>query len=144
MLVKLTPDQVASYWSELKPAIEAALPPIASVKAEGRMNNILAALLADNMQCWVFRRDGVILGVGTTVIREDMSSGGRDLLLYSLYAMPGTTREDWLLAFETIKKWATVQGCERYVGYTQNPEMVKLLEKFGAEFWTYATVNFVH
>jgi len=144
MLVKLTPDQVASHWGELKPAIEVALPPIASGKVEGRMNNILATLLADNMQCWVFRRDGIILGVGTTIIREDMGSGGKDLLLYTLYAMPGATQEDWILAFETIRKWAHVQGCERYVGYTQNPEMVRLLEKFGAEFWTYATVNFVH
>jgi len=74
----------------------------------------------------------------------DIASGGKDLLLYTIYVMPGATQEDWILAFETIRKWARVQGCERYVGYTQNPEMVRLLEKFGAEFWTYATVNFVH
>lgn len=107
------------------------------------MNSILATLLADNMQCWVFRRDGDILGIGTTLIRED-ASDGKDLLLYSVYVMPGATREDWIKAFETIKKWALAHECERYVGYTQNPEMVKLLERFGAEFWTYATVNFVH
>lgn len=144
MLVKLTPDQVASYWSELKPAIEVALPPIASERVEGRMNNVLATLLADNMQCWVVHRGEAVYGVGTTIIQEDTASGGKDLLLYSVYALPGVTQEDWINAFETVKKWALANGCERYVGYTQNPEMIKLLEKFGAEFWTYAFVPFVH
>jgi len=143
MLVKITPDQVASYWDELRPAIEAALPPIASAKAERRMNNVLAILLADNMQCWVVRRDGRILGVGTTIIQEDPSTDCRDLLLYSAYGLPGATKEDWEDAFSTVQRWAIAQGCEKYVGYTQNPEMIRVLERFGAEFWTYAKVPFV-
>lgn len=143
MLVKLLPDQVAKYWDALRPMIEAALPPIASVRNEKRMNNVLARILADNMQCWAVQRDGQIFGVGTTIIQEDPSTDGRDLLLYSVYALPGATSKDWIEAFETVKRWALANGCDRYVGYTQNPDMIKVLEKFGAEFWTYAMVPFV-
>ena len=142
MLVKLTPDQVASYWDALRPMIEAALPPISSGDNEKRMNHVLARLLSDNLHCWVVQREGQIFGVGTVGIQEDPASGGRDLLLYSVYAAHGATGEDWLDAFETIRKWALSKGCERYVGYTTNPEMIKVLEKFGAEFWTYAMVPF--
>ena len=142
MLVKLTPDQVATYWDSLRPMIEAALPPIADPDSNERMNNVLARLLADNMQCWVVQRDSKIWGVGTSIIQEDVATGGRDLLLYSVYAAPGATGEDWTDAFETVRRWALAKGCKRYVGYTTNPVMIKVLEKFGAEFWTYAMVPF--
>lgn len=141
VLTKLTADQVARYWDDLKEAIEKALPPVAGDN-EDLLNFVLARLLADSMQCWVSRRDGKIYGIGTTVITEDACSGSRDLLLYTVYALPGADKELWIEAFETVKKWAKTQGCKRFVGYTVNEGMVKVLEKFGAEFWTYAAVPF--
>lgn len=141
MLTKLTPDQVAEYWDDLKEAIGNALPPVAGGNEEV-LNYVLARLLAEHMQCWVSRRDGKIYGIGTTTVFEDPCSGSKDLLLYTVYAMPGADKELWVEAYETVKKWAVAQGCSRFVGYTTNPEMVKVLEKFGAEFWTYAAVPF--
>ena len=143
VLVKLTPDQVAAYWDAIRPTIEAALPPIADPESEERMNNILARLLADNMHCWVVQRDGQIFGVGTVIIQEDAATKNRDLLLYSVYASAGATKEDWKDALDTVSRWAISKGCKRFVGYTTNPEMIRILEMLGAEFWTYAMVNFV-
>jgi len=143
MLVKLTADQIAKYWDDLRPMIEAALPPTVSQDVENRMNYILARLLADNMHCWVVQRGGQIWGVGTAIIQEDTASGGRDLLIYSLYALPGATGDDWKEAYETGMKWAATQGCTRAAGYTTNPDMLSVLSQFGAEMWTYAMVPFV-
>lgn len=142
MLVKLTPDQVAKYWDTLRPMIEIALPPIADSDNEGRMNNILARILADNMHCWVVHRDNQIFGTSTTIIQEDVATGARDLLLYSVYATFGATEEDWTNAFETLERWAVSKGCKRCVGYTQNPNIVEILNRFKAELWTYGIISF--
>lgn len=145
MLVKLMPDQVARLWGLLRPLIEVSLPPLADPDSDMRMNNILSEALADNVHVWVYRREErEVVGVGSTMIQEDRATGNKDLLLYSVYVFPGATADEWKDAFETIRRWALAKGCKRYVGYTKNPEMVGLLEKFGADMWTYALVPFVH
>lgn len=146
MLVKLLPDQVASYWEVIWPAIEGALPPTASEDGGERKNWILSRLLSDRMQCWALierSKDGdqIIYGIGTTTITEEMCSGARDVLLYSVYAFPGLRKDHLIDAFSAISKWAKSQGCKRLVGYSSNPEWMKTAEKFGTTFTTYGSLS---
>lgn len=77
-------------------------------------------------------------------IQQDAATKCKDLLLYSVYAMAGTTTKDWVDAFETVRRWGLAHGCKRIVGYTNNPSIMRVLQNFETEIWTYVMVNFVH
>jgi hypothetical protein len=137
MLVKMLPEQISQYWPIIKYAIEGSLPPIANESPE-KMNNLLTALLSDQMQCWVsYREEGeegkrVMEAILVTTIVGDYCSSIKSLMIYSLYGF-SINEEAWISGFETIRKWGKAQGCNRIIAYSDVPRVIEVAQQFGGE-----------
>lgn len=136
MLTRLLPDQISRFWDVIKYAIEESLPPVAG-EGPGKMNRILMSLLSDKAQCWASytvngeRRkfEGIVI---TRIMYDDVSDT-RNLLIYCLYGYEKVERSSWLSGFKTLAKYAASRECDRIVGYTDLPLIIKIAERFGGE-----------
>lgn len=133
MLIKLLPDQISTQWKVIRYAIEEALPPI-SFGAEDRSDRILMKLLKGDMHCWVSmdRDQQQMNAILTTMFTGDPVLGVRNLLLYSLYGM-GFGKKDFSSGMLTLYRFAEANNCNRIVGYTDNPEIIKMVERIKGE-----------
>jgi hypothetical protein len=136
VIVQLLPDQIAEHWDLLKIAIMSALPPTANNSNE-LSNNILHSLLAGGMACWVAYSsvNGVnkISLITTTAISEDLCSGTRSLLIYTLFGHEALRGRDWEEGINVLAKYGRSKGCSRIVGYTDLRSIKKIVEIFGGE-----------
>jgi hypothetical protein len=141
MLICLQPDQVAKFWDLIKLSIEKSAPPI--VKRKPDTNRFLEAAYNGVLQVWVERNDvGEVVCVLTTAVTEDFCSGGKNLVIYSLYSVGEITRDSWVNGYNTIKEFARSKGCDNVVGYTTE-EVVKRLARFfgGDASFTYVMME---
>lgn len=141
MLLKLLPEQVSDRWQALKDGIEASLPVVNDEDPE-KMNNILAAILTGDVQCWVsyreledLKKQGVALVLTTTV--DDRLTNTRSLLLYLVWAWEKTQASDWIEGFQALTKFAKLMKCNRLISYTDDEKVIKIAEKFNGEFRTF-------
>ena len=136
MLTQLLPDQIAKFWDIIKFGIEESLPPMVSDHPE-RMNNVLASLLSGKAQCWVSHRNTeegkVFEGVVITKVMVDDITATKNLLIYSVYGYTETNAETWQQGFMAIAKYAISKGCQCIVGYTDIPDIIKIVKKFNGE-----------
>lgn len=132
MLVKLLPDNVARNWDTIKFAISESLPPVAG---EGltKMNNILEALLAGSLECWVSVFDEKIKAIGTTQVLHDAISDTHNLCIYSFYSYTNMGNSEWAEELNTLKRYAESRGCVRIIAYTKIPALVQLIQRLGGE-----------
>lgn len=134
MLVKLLPDQVSEHWDEISLAIRQALPPFVA-NSDRSMVNILKAILGDDMQCWILYSSddegGSIYAIMTTKVEVDEISDTKCLLIYTFYASKPLTNQLVHSGFETLKKFASGQGCYKIIAYTDIPKMGQLWESLG-------------
>lgn len=131
MLVSLLPEQVSAHWEEISYSIESSLPPIAN--ENGKMSNILSAILLGKILCWVSIRDQRINAVVTTRILDDDITELKSLLVYTIFAMEGSGDIDWVEGFETLRKYAKSKGCSRIVGYSEFDSILTRMERLGAD-----------
>jgi hypothetical protein len=129
MITILLPDQIARYWNILGPAIEEALPPIASYKEE-RMNKVLSSLLSGKSLCWVAHKvkdeQRYLEALCITQIQHDTISMSKSLLIYALYAFAPISDETQFAGLNAIAKYAKSKGCENVIAYTQNERIIEL------------------
>lgn len=134
MLIKLLPEQISQHWDVIKDAIEYSLNPVVG-ESPHKMNNILMSLLDGSMQCWVAVEGddyNKITGNIVTKINFDDASQTKGLLIYSLYA-EGSSEQEWLKGYETLRKFAAANGCTRIVGFTDVPSLIKFTNRIGGE-----------
>lgn len=132
MLIRLTIEQVATYWPDIHKAVQLSLPPI--MKGEGaRMNKILESLLIENAQCWVSvdRESKQMDGLVTTAVIEDTLSGAKSLMIYTAYGYSPTLAVSWKEALHTISKFAKSQGCNRLLGFSNEKAILKRAKALG-------------
>jgi len=135
MLVKLLPDQASRYWGDIKGAVEVSLPPVVGMQPD-RMSNILTAILTGGITVWISveKAEGnVITGIVLTKFLYDDASGTKSLLLYCVYGYGVGKMESWKSGLETLKTFATSEGCHRIIGYTDVPSIIKCAEMLGME-----------
>lgn len=133
MLIRLLPEQAAKHWEDIKIAIEESLPPIVGMQSD-RMSNILKAVLTDEIIVWVSaEKDKNISGIVLTTFTYDKPSGTKSLLLYCVYGYGEINRNSWIEGAETLKKFAISQGCNRVIGYSDVPSIIKFVESIGGE-----------
>lgn len=141
MLVKLTPEQCARQWDVIKQSVAAALPPIAL--NEDTLNVVLSKLMSAEMQCWVsYRKDkdvNIIDGVLTTCIWVDDFSDTKSLLIYSLLSSRSVERS-WAEGTRVLKKYAALHGCSQIIAFVNNPEILPLAKRMGAEIIQFVSV----
>lgn len=127
MLVKLLSRQIPDYEDVINDGLEKTLPGF----QVGAKADLYRDLLVDTAQCWLLHRDGGYKGVFITRIEEHNELGGKILTLISGYAPDGMGGSGAVLeGFETMKKFALANGCDRIAFYTDNPEVEKYLTMF--------------
>lgn len=134
MLGILLPEQVSYRWDVLKPAIEAALPPIVGDASE-RMNEVLLSILNGEKQCWLSYHQGdkvVPNGVVVTTILDN-EGGAKDLLIYAAYAFKKLDEEVWTEGFEGLKKFAKSNGCNRITAYSSVDRIMEMAVMVGGD-----------
>jgi len=132
MLIRLTDDQIAKYWPDIRFAVSKSLPP--TLKGEGdKMNRILEALLAGTAQCWasVDRETKQLDGVVTTSVVEDYLTGAKSLMIYTIYGYRPSIINSWKEGYETLVKYAKSKNCGRLIGFTSEKRIVDIVGKFG-------------
>lgn len=136
MLVKLTGEQVSAYWIDMvKPAIANSLPAHVDM-AEDTMNNVLAQILSDKLQCWAVMLDGNIVGICTTMVTDDPVTQTRSLLIYSLYNFTDTEYPEdlWLNCMAQMQKVAQSYNAYPIYCYTDNEQIVERAKQNGGAF----------
>jgi len=106
------------------------------------MNNILASLLSDKMQCWILTDDDdQIQAICTTMIMTDDAANNRYLLIYSLYAYDNVVEHRfWDTGFDELKKYARKRGCISLNAYSNDPAVDKIARRVNANrdnFYTF-------
>ena len=134
-LVKWYPDQVASKWGVIGPAIEFTLPPITS-SSEERMNKVLESILCGRLVVYAGCEENEkgeveFLGIITTSIIEISDGTERSLLIYSLYGEKRVTLVQVNEVFELLKKVAKVEDCQSISAYTTVEPLVAMCKRNG-------------
>lgn len=132
MLLRLLPEQVTAYWGIIKEAMEKSIPPIVGDN-ENRMNNILAAFLANHLICWASYQKGDKVNINAfmaTTINSDYISGTKNLLIYAIYSTEETHLKDWEEGFEALSKYARSINCDSIIAYSKEPKILSLADKF--------------
>ena len=132
LMYKLLPEQVMSYWDDIKACIEAALPPYVGSNPDA-MVYIQEQLLVGNIECWAAFEEKKLCGVMTTQITYDSVSKTKNLLIYSITIVSGHTDELWQLAAEKMRAYATAKQCSNIIAYSNNDQMIHIAEKLGAD-----------
>jgi hypothetical protein len=136
VLTKLLPDQVSEFWEIIRYAIEQSLPPIAGEHPD-KMKKILMSLLSGKSQCWINSDVGedrrVLEAVVVTKIFYDDASDTKSLLIYCLYGYENIKQSSFTSALKTLVKYAKSESCERVIAYTNEPGVVKLVNRLGGD-----------
>jgi len=136
MLTKLLPDQISDYWDIIRYAVEQSLPPVVG-EGPDKMNKILSSLLMGKSHCWASytingnkrRFEGIVI----TKISYDDISDTKNLLIYCLYSYEGISEESWVSGFKSLVKFAESRNCDRIIGYTKEPLIVKKVNQLGGD-----------
>lgn len=97
--------------------------------------NIQQALIKGDMQAWAITpgSSDQIYVVGTTAIVNEIGTGNRNLLIYTVNSYAPPTREQWIEAVAAIKEFARVKGCNRVIAYSNVPSIIELVKRVGGE-----------
>lgn len=142
MLIRLTPDNISEYWEYLAWAIEKSLPPFVGTHVD-RMNNILQSALSGTIDIWTTTEDvngkNTITSVIVTNFLFDDVSQTKSMLIYSLYGIDTIDgevkikKESWVTGLTGLLKYAKKAGAYRVIAYTDNPAIIALSKRSGAE-----------
>jgi len=137
MLLKLLPEQIPTYWDEIKDGILKTIP----VGVPDRANKILNKLLLGSAQCWISyhrggtetRDDVIIDAVIITVIVEDQVHDTLNLDIYALWSVGVTRRSSWIEGIDALKKYARKKECTRIIGRSDVESVLEFVRLAGGE-----------
>lgn len=136
MLLRLEPDQIASYWGLLLEGAEASIPPIVPNRSD-RANVILQNALEGKLQVWLAydRVEGgvKVYGMVITAVDFERFEMERFLTIYGLYVFRPTPGRIWLESLRNLREFAKSHDCRYIVGYTYSDNVVGIVEKLGGE-----------
>ena len=134
MLIKLLPEQIPTYWDEIKEGMLRTIP----VGVPDRASKILNKLLLGSAQCWLsYHRnesnepevDAVII----TVVVEDQVHDTINLDIYALWSIGEMQRSSWIEGVEALKKYAKKKGCNRVIGRSDVESILEFVRISGGE-----------
>ena len=135
MLIKLGTQDVTKLWGELKRAAVASIPPTTS-NLEQHTNNVLAAIMRGDIDCWVIvSREGdpkrAAKGVVFTGLVVDSFSMTKNMLINGVFSYERIDMSLWADGLETLRKDAKRKGCHLIIGYTSIPRMIDIVKSLG-------------
>ncbi len=132
-LLRLLPDQIMTYWDEIKLCIREALPPVAKDEPQTYLR-IQELLLLDLMQAWVAVPDDVttiIYAVVTTKVYTDDCSLTKSLLVYSVTVVNARPTDIWQEGYKALSIFARAQQCTSIIAYTYDAHLVQVAKDLG-------------
>lgn len=130
MLVCLLPEQVSNLWNNIRSRLVDRMPPI-TVNGPMELAKVYESLLSGVMQCWTYVKDGVVVGFVLTTVTTDWCTNAKSLLIYAVFSVAETKKEYFEDAFDSLQRYARSQGCKHIVGYTDIPQVKKIVELLG-------------
>lgn len=134
-LLQALPSQIADNWQAIKWAIQKAQPDFIADSPE-RMNAILEALLAGQMQCWVLsttKEAAKPIGVAITTINDDKILLTRSLYIFSFYGMSKLDLQAYNTMYETLAKFGRANKCKQLTAATSSKAVLATANRLGAE-----------
>lgn len=137
-------EQVAQNWNKLGGYVECSMPPL--VDPEERqdfMTNVLFEILRGRLDLWIlYNAEHQERAVVTTHIQEEPISKVRDLLIYSFTAVSRDLKiGEAEKVFNTLRRYATANGCKSIIAYSNQPRVVEFLASQGADV-SYSLIKF--
>ena len=132
MLVKLTPEQVSSYWDFIRKAIEIVAGEQERLTNES-YSNILEALLSETMQAWVEVQENKTKGIVITYITDDSLTSHKVMTIFIIYGLEGVDLSTFKPGLLTLFKFATQCGCSYVTANTNNDRLVELCSRLHAK-----------
>jgi hypothetical protein len=131
-------------WPVIKFAIEESIPPITG-ESPNKINLHLSAMLSGQLDVWAAydRENNKFEAVVVTELLEDIPSGTRSLLIYSLYGYSRITEERWKEGSIALAKYAVSKGCSRILAYTDNEHLINIAKNYGATINTFIAIDLV-
>ena len=132
MLLRMLPEQVSSQWETIWASMECVM--AEQARTEKGKSNVLSAMLAGEMQCWLLKddEDDEVLALASTCFFYD-PSGRKSLFIYTLLGYKPVSIKLWTEAFETLSKWAGFRGCDSVMAHTQNAKIIRLVNHLGGK-----------
>jgi hypothetical protein len=137
-MLKMATTSVAEKWEAFRPEIESALPPI-SIESPDRMNNILASILTEVLECYVVYSENEdmsknLLAILTLTVIGQIDSEHKNLLIYTLTGtQQAMSPREWIEAVDILKSIAEAKGCKRIIAYSNNLNVIRFMEKLGVD-----------
>lgn len=130
MLQRLLSEDIAKWWNLIGDSIQKSLPPTIN-PSEDSISNILHALIAGRMQCWIEQEEGAVRGIVVTAVVKDEFSENINLLIYSMFSNRTAKPDDWRDALSTLKIYAKNRGCYKIIAFTNKEVVESIVEKLG-------------
>lgn len=85
------------------------------------------------MQAWAITPadSDKIFVLGTTALTNEIGTGNRNLLIYTVNSYVPPTREMWAEAVAALKVFARSRGCGRIVAYSNVRSIIDLVSRLG-------------
>jgi len=137
MLIKLAPHDVTRFWGELKRAALAAVPPTTS-DLEEHTNNVLAAIVKGDLECWILAEEGsdperLAKGVAFIGTVLDSFSMTKNLLIYGIFSYERVSVKLWADGLTTLRGEAKRKGCNLIIAYTSEPRVLEIVKMLGGD-----------
>lgn len=139
MLARMTKEQVAAYWPIFKEALNTMELPFTKGDINKRNKRVLRGLLVGELICWAILRynDETQVQFHGFFITGDMEqlNGFEALTLLFYYRFPDSdlTGRELMEATETLREFAIGRGYDAAIAYSNEPTVIRLAEKTGAD-----------
>jgi hypothetical protein len=143
MLLKLLPDQIATYWPYIKYAAVNSLPE-GTTYDQQMIENALENLLTDEMQCWWMvedEEDVKLRCIIVTSIFYDNITRKNILRVSNAFGFLDLSKELWEDALMTLVSYAKHRGCSAMDAFTNNPAILRVGELLKATKMDYLYVE---
>jgi hypothetical protein len=135
MLIRLSPEQLSSYWELIYRAIKSSSLALANMSEE-RINNILASLMNGLAVCWIDERGSTVTTVVITSMVVEPISETKSLLIYTAHMFSKLKSEHYIEMAKGLGAYATSLGCAQILVYCSNNKLSDLLVEYGADTFT--------
>ena len=134
-ILRLLPDQIMDHWHFIKDSIVRAFPPVAEATPETLLEMQQQFLLGE-ADCWfgVASLDATdIIAVMTTKVVTDDVSRTQNMLIFSVTSYALHSEDLWNDGYFALAKYARSKGCRKILSYSNNPQVLHIAEKLGAD-----------
>ena len=139
MIKLLEKSDIEKYWELIEYAVVGKLEPVTSANSE----QIKKALIDSVLCCHAIlepEKDEPLRGFIISAISRDILTGDQSLLVLGAFAVLEVSEENWADVMVTLTGFAASNNCGRVIAYTQNDQLINLVEKIGLTH-TYAFLS---